>query len=169
LRAAALLIVALLVLPAPAAAQATAFDPDLAFPTQTERRIADVASWATVAAAIALDSQASWDAPDRRRALLLEGTRLGVTFAASQLTKTLIGRTRPCARLPEGCGRDAITASFYSMHSAYAGQAIGGARIALTFPLLVSTAELRAAAGKHELTDVLVGGLVGWLTGRFIR
>jgi hypothetical protein len=164
-----LAIVVVLSVAGPLAAQSTTLDPDLAFPTQAGRRAADIASWGTVLTAIALDTKASWDAPDRHRAFLLQGARIGATYAASQLTKHFVGRTRPCAGLPEGCGHDAPDESFYSMHTAFAGQAVGGPRLAFTFPLLIGTGELRAAAGKHELTDVIVGGFAGWLAGRFIR
>lgn len=133
-----------------------------ALPTQSERHIADIASYVTVGLNIALDTKASWDSPERGRAFAMQGVRLGVTFGAAQLTKVLVHRERPC--YPSDCGIDSPTSSFYSMHTAYAFQALGGPRLAISLPLAIGTGGLRIAADKHYLTDVLVGAGVGWAT-----
>ena len=63
---------------------------------------------------------------------------------------------------PDGSDR----LSFYSMHTAMAFQTLGGPRLAVALPVSVGTGGLRVAAGKHWLTDVLVGAGVGALTSR---
>lgn len=147
-----------------ARAQSTSFDrltPPL--PTAGERRAADIASWATAIAAVALDTKASFEAPDRTRALEREGARLGIVYGAAFAVKYLVHRGRPCA--PD-CGIDNPDFSFFSAHTAVAFSTIGGPRLAFTLPLAVTTGGLRIAAGKHWLTDVLAGAGVGWLTSR---
>ncbi len=165
-----LLIGALCVLiPTLAAAQPSRFDPNLALPTPAERHAADVASWATVATAIALDGvstwkthcEATWD--ECEGALVKAGLRIGITFGAAQLAKALTHRLRPCA---PACGNDAPDTSLYSMHTAFAAQTIGGPRLAVTLPLVIGTGGLRVAAGKHYLTDTLIGAAAGALVGR---
>lgn len=74
----------------------------LQLPGSGQRRAAAIASWVTAAAAVALDARASWQAPDRDRALVLQGVRLGVTASIVMTVKRLVPRTRPCA--PDDCG-----------------------------------------------------------------
>lgn len=152
-------IVALLTcLAAPAAAQGTSFDRlTPALPTAGERRAASIASWVTVGTLIALDTRASWKRDDRAFALQMEGVRLFATFTVATLAKGLAHRERP-----DGSDRQ----SFYSMHTAMAFQTLGGPRVLVAVPLSVGTGGLRIAAGKHWLTDVLVGAGVGSLTSR---
>lgn len=165
----ALAIVFLLLVPTVAHAQATRFDPNLALPTLAERHAADIASWATVTTSIALDAvstwtthcEATWD--ECEGALVNAGLRVGVTFGAAQLVKVLAHRVRPCA---PACGIDAPDTSFYSLHTAFAAEAIGGPRLAIALPLAIGTGGLRIAAGKHYLTDTIVGALAGALAGR---
>jgi len=156
--------VLVLVLAAPVSAQPLPVDGlASAFPTANERHWADVASWGTVLAAVALDTKASWDRPDRGRAFALQGVRLGVNYGAVFLVKALVHRERPCA---PSCGSDNPDYSFYSAHTALAFQTIGGPKLAISLPLAVSTGGLRVAAGKHWLTDVLVGAGAGLLTSQ---
>lgn len=158
------LALALLLSAAPAEAQSTALDrltPPL--PTPTERSIADLASWGTVAAALALDTKASWDQADRRRAFEREGLRLGLTYTVAEIVKLAVHRDRPCA---PSCGIDSPTSSFYSLHTAFGFSTLGGPRLAVSLPLAISTGGLRIAAGKHYLTDVLVGAAAGALASR---
>lgn len=134
-------------------------------PTQTERTVADVASWATAMSAIALDAKTSWDSPDRLRAFEMQGLRTGATYGLVFLAKTLVGRERPCAA-SDSCGIDNPDYSFFSGHTAIAFSTLGGPKWQVALPLAVSTGGLRVAAGKHWLTDVLVGAAVGSLTSR---
>jgi hypothetical protein len=136
----------------------------LMLPTPAERQAANVASWTTAVAVTALDAKASWECPDRLRCFELQGVRTGVTYGVVFLVKNIVQRDRPCA--PDGCGIDDPRASFYSAHTALAFQAIGGPRLAFTMPLAITTGGLRVAAGKHWLTDVLVGAGAGALTSR---
>lgn len=149
---------------ASAFAQATPLDrltPPL--PTTGEQRAADLASWGTALATVALDSQASWRCVDRVRCFEMQGLRTGVTYGAVYLVKWAVHRTRPCA---PACGSDDPSQSFYSAHTALAFQAIGGPRLAIVLPFAIGTGGLRIAADKHYLTDVLVGAGAGWLTSR---
>lgn len=135
-----------------------------ALPTETGRQIADVASWVTSLVPVALDARASWKAPDRKRAFLLQGARIGLTYGLVFAAKKAVSRTRPCA--PEACGGDRADFSFYSAHTALAFSAYGGPRPAFVIPLAVGTGGLRVAAGKHYFSDVAVGSLAGLLTSR---
>ncbi len=138
-----------------------------ALPTASERHAADLASWGTVIAAVALDAKASWDAPDRKRAFLLQGARIGIAQAASFGLKKLVQRDRPCA--PNECGRDNPDFSFPSGHAMNAGTAYGGPRLAFTLPLIIGTGGLRVMANKHYLTDVATGALIGMAVGKWVR
>jgi membrane-associated phospholipid phosphatase len=155
-------IMALLVIMAlgtPAFAQATKFDNLTPYlPTATERKVADWVSLGTVGAALALDAKAAWDDRNNRtHDLELFAVRAGVTYGWAAIAKGLTHRERP-----DGSNDQ----SFYSMHTAYAFSAMGGPSIRFSLPLAVSSGGLRIAAGKHYLTDVLVGAGVGALTSR---
>lgn len=146
----------------PVSAQSVALDKlTPALPTAGERAAADWASWGTALTAVALDTKASWDAPDRLHAFELEGARIGITYGAVFLVKALAHRARPCA---PSCGVDNPESSFYSAHTALAFSTLGGSKWALS--LGVTTGGLRVAAGKHWLTDVLTGAFAGWATSR---
>ncbi len=43
---------------------------------------------------------------------------------------------------------------------------VGSSRLAFSLPLAIGTGGLRVAAGKHWVSDVLVGAGVGLLTSR---
>ena len=137
--------------------------------SQTGRDIADFASYAGLATQIGIDTYASWKADDRAHAFKMEGIRLSVTVASSEIIKRLVRRSRPCA---PSCGVDNPNASFWSEHTALAfsttPHGVGG--VALTFSLLDSslTGGERILANKHFLTDVLAGAGVGYATS-FIR
>ena len=157
-------LLCLVALAQPAVGQPVAIDrltPPL--PTSAERHVADAASWATVVAAEALDAWASWKAPDRLHAFELQGARAAATYAAVFVAKVAAHRARPCA--PD-CGIDNPDFSFFSGHAALAFSTLGGPRLAIGLPLAISTGGLRVAAGKHYLTDVLMGAAVGALTSR---
>jgi hypothetical protein len=142
---------------------AAAQEPKVMLPTENQRRAADMASWGTALAAVGLDAKASWDCEDRRRCFALQGARVGVTYGVVLAVKKLIHRRRPCA--PD-CGTDNPDFSFYSAHTALAFQTVGGSRLVFTLPLAISTGGLRVAAGKHWITDTLVGAAAGLLTSR---
>jgi membrane-associated phospholipid phosphatase len=149
------------------------------FPTETQRKIADAASWVTVLTTVALDTRESWnghcsempfskaspigDPTPRVRCFLMQGTRLGITYGAVFLIKKLVHRDRPCA--PD-CGGDRPEFSFYSGHTALAFSTLGGPRLAFSLPLAIGTGGLRIGAGKHYLTDVLAAAAIGFATSR---
>lgn len=133
------------------------------FPNANAKKVADVASWVTALANVALDTRSSWDSDDRRRAFELQGVRIGLTYGVGLTVKHLVNRRRPCA---PACGSDDNDGSFYSAHTALAFQAMGGPRLVVAVPLAVSTGGLRVAAGKHWLSDVIVGSVAGMLTSQ---
>jgi len=143
---------------------------------QSQRHSADIASTVGVGTGIAIDTWNSWDAPNRRRALLTEGIRLGVTVAAGKIVKKLVPRERPCSwfahSIPEGCGSSGNNNSYFSLHTALAFSTVphGAGKLGLTFALVGSSevGALRIAAAKHWLTDVLGGAAVGIATS-YIR
>lgn len=146
-------------LPSASFAQATGFDrmtPPL--PTAGERKAADIASWVTVSTLLALDfTEALRDKDNRTHKIQMFAVRQFSTFVMASLAKGLTNRERP-----DGSNR----MSFYSGHTATAFSTLGGPRVAIAIPFAVSTGGLRIAAGKHYLTDVLVGAGVGALTSR---
>lgn len=154
----------LLLWPSLAAAQALPLDRlTPAFPTATERQAADVASWGTAIASLALDTKASWDCPQRLSCFEREGLRVGLVYGIATVVKLAVHRSRPCA---PSCGIDNPTASFFSAHTAIAFSTLGGARLSVSLPLSSATGALRIGADKHWLTDVLVGAGVGSLLSR---
>lgn len=136
-------------------------------PTEGERTAASIASWATLGVALALDAKATIGKCDGQdqcyHAIVTTGLRVGATLGATALVKHLVHRARPCA---SACGIDSPDTSFFSGHTALAFSTIGGPRLAFSLPLAVGTGGLRVAAGKHWLTDTLVGAGVGALTSR---
>lgn len=147
----------LLLVASPVFAQSVAVDRwTPALPSAHERQAADIGSWATVITAVAFDTKASWDAPDRLHAFELEGVRIGLVYGSAYLVKTLTHRSRPCA---PSCGIDNPNASLFSAHAAAAFST-------RQWSFAITTGGLRIAAGKHWLTDVLVGAGVGALTSR---
>jgi membrane-associated phospholipid phosphatase len=160
-----LLVLLMVLAPGLALAQSTPFDaPFHPLPTADERKVANIASWGTVLADVALDAKASWDSPNRGRAFAMQGIRTVVTIGVDYEVKSLVGRQRPCA--PSDCGIDSPNSSFYSMHTALAFSTLGGPRLSVSLPLAIGTGGLRVAAGKHYLTDVLVGMAAGAITSR---
>jgi hypothetical protein len=127
-------------------------------PTTSERRVADWVSLGTVGLDMTLDFKAAWEnRNDRTHQLQLFAVRAGLTYGWASIAKGLAHRVRP-----DGSNDQ----SFYSMHTAYAFSTLGGPRLAVSLPLAVSSGGLRIAAGKHYLTDVLVGAGVGAITSR---
>ena len=134
-----------------------------AAPTKTERRIFDVASYATLGVNVALEIKDSWDAPDRGTQLAYTGIRLGLTGVAVAAVKHYFPSKRPCA--PD-CGVDSPDSDIPSGHMAFAVQAIGsgGKHLAITIPLAASTGWFRILANKHDLLGVAIGAGVGAAT-----
>jgi membrane-associated phospholipid phosphatase len=154
-------VLALLVLLVASSARA---ELKLQLPTEGERQAANVVSWGTAVVAVALDTKASWECPHRVRCFELQAARTSVVYGSVFAAKLLVGRARPCA--PSDCGRDNPNFSFFSGHAAEVASTIGGARLAVTVPLVVSTMGLRVAAGRHWISDVVVGAGAGWLASR---
>lgn len=160
-----LLLAALFVtIATPGRAQAIGIDhltPPL--PSADARKAADIASWGTAIADVGLDARASWECADRARCFELQGVRTGVVYGIAFLAKILVHRDRPCA---PSCGIDNPAYSFFSAHTAIAFSTLGGPRLAVALPFAVGTGGLRVAAGKHWLSDVLVGAGVGAIASR---
>lgn len=154
-----------------ASAQSTSFDnltPPA--PNKTVRTIADIGSYVPVATALALDFRSAWQGDNRFHDTALFGARVGTVVVAATIAKSLAHRLRPCA---PSCGVDAADTSFFSMHTALAfstlrfpGDVAPGPRIAISLPLAIGTGAGRVIGGKHYLTDVLFGSLVGTIGSR---
>jgi len=156
-----LALILFLISVATASAQSVSFDrltPPL--PNQTSRKVADLASYATVGIPLALDAYSAWKGDNRKHDLFLMGARLGVVAIAGAIAKGDAHRLRPCA---PSCGIDQPNTSFFSLHTAFAFSTLGGPRLRIALPLAAGTGGLRIAAGKHWLTDVLAGAAVGTL------
>lgn len=137
-----LALVLLLVFASPAVAQET----------RTARIVSDVAVWS----AIGLDTWQQATGDDPKHALGCEALRMGVTLGASELTKRLVHRERP---------DHSDHKSFYSMHTAMAGQAAGW-RYEIGIPLMAVAAIGRVQAKRHYWSDVAVGAAAGLATSR---
>jgi membrane-associated phospholipid phosphatase len=140
-----------------------AAEPNLQFPSASARQASDIMSWGTVLGNLTLDTVQSAQCADRVHCFKMQAIRDGVTLGAVVGVKALVHRLRPCA--PD-CGRDDPDASFFSGHTAFAFSALGGPRLSFALPLAIGTGGMRVTAGKHWLTDVLVGAGVGTLTSR---
>ncbi len=140
------------------AAPLHAQEPTPAWPVQ-DRHVADVLSTLSVASQVGLSTWDAWRAPDRGRALMREGMRVGLTIGASEIVKRIVHRERPD-------GSDAL--SFWSEHTALAA-ASSGWNVSVALPLDFLTGYGRMAADKHHPSDVIVGALVGGFFARWLR
>lgn len=122
------------------------------------RHAADIISTGTVLTQIGLDTLRSFRSEHKKRAFLEQGCEMGVAIAIAETAKLLVPRTRP-----DGSDRK----SFFSEHTALATAAGGAAwrgsgwSLGATMALDIGTGYLRMAAGKHYLSDVLVGAGTG--------
>lgn len=129
-------------------------------------------SWVTLADGMALKTWEAWKAPDRKKALLLEGGGLAATGLTSLLVKSLVGRERPCA--PANCGADDPHKSFWSGHVANACYLIpigsGKGQVLVGSLLALGTAIGRILGNRHFITDTIAGCAAGtsfgWLAHR---
>ena len=159
------LLLAFLLIASPALAQ---------LPTEGERKIADYASYGTVAVSLALDVKYAWDSPRRGHDFAFMALRDGVTYGGAELIKKLTHRERPCVHLPELCGVDPPDADVPSLHTAWPFSTLNlmaprdTRRIAVSLTLGSVTGLLRNGAGKHDAVGVLTGAALGFATS-FIR
>lgn len=132
-----------------------------ALPTHTGQKIADVASYGTLGAGLALETWDAFHCADKTSCVLGEVFKIGVTVAATFGVKQSVKRMRPCA---PACGIDSPDSSFPSGHAALAGQTVEGKRYGLKAILAGTTAGLRLAANKHHISDVVAGFGIGFTT-----
>lgn len=113
--------------------------------------------------------------------LLVVTEAVAVQGLLNQVVKLLVARERPSVHLglAPGPRTDDDDVSFYSGHTSTAFALVAAAGEVATlrryphaalvwavgFPLAATVGYLRVAAGKHYLTDVLAGALVGTLVG----
>ena len=147
------LIVALLLLPAGAAAE----QPVMAW--SDHRPLADWMSTGLVGFQLGADSIHSWRAERRGRAFLNQGCRWTLVLGTSALSKRYLPRTRP---------DQSDRHSFWSEHTAL-GTTAAGWRYEIGIPIAAATGLLRGAAAKHYLSDVGVGALNGALSSLVCR
>lgn len=138
-----------------------AAEPTPALPTPGARVAADVASYGTLGAGLALETIDAIHCPDWSRCVWKEVFGLSVVWASTGILKTVVQRPRPCA---PSCGIDSVNSSFPSGHAAFAGQTVWGEHLGWKTGLAIATSGLRVAAGKHHVTDVGAGFLLGWGT-----
>lgn len=132
-------------------------------PTEAGRTAADWVSWGAVGTAVGLDTHAS-ASQDGWEGVGKEGARLGIVYAAGFAVKKLVGKERPCAGLPEGCGHDNPHFAYWSLHASAACQAVRYKSWA-SWALAGATMLGRVLAGKHDWWDVTSGCGAGLLAG----
>lgn len=161
---------------------------------QSAMNISDLLMLATIVNAGLLDGLITplvQEDPDLAwQASAAHATALGLTLTIGGLVKTTVARARPyereCAAGQDGCDDGDIYQSFYSLHTGIAFTEAGfscamhmardlygdpgadalacGASLAMA----ASTGVLRIAADRHYLTDVLVGGALGFAVGYLV-
>lgn len=149
-----LVLLLLLGAAAPAAAQETQ---PLAW--DSHRSLAQAISTAAVGVNLGAETWHAWHEPDRKHALICEAVRNGITIGAAEVVKRVTNRTRP-----DGSN----DLSFYSEHTALASVNAGW-RINVAVPLAIGAGYFRAAAARHYLTDIAVGGAAGYLATKVCR
>lgn len=123
------------------------------------QKVARWASWGTLIAGVALDARVSWQCEKRLPCFGKQGLRLGVTYGAVGLLKTVVHRDRPCA--PNDCGADKPNTSFCSGHTAGAFQTLGGPPLKVALPLAIGTGAGRWLGGVHWPSDTLACAGIG--------
>jgi hypothetical protein len=130
----------------------------------TARKVADVASWATMGANVALQTAEALHCPDKTACLLRESVQIasvvGSVFAIKQMTDS----PRPCATFTvDPCTGDNANQNVPSGHTALAVQAATeGDHIPLKLTLAGATAALRLLSGNHDWKGVTSGAGVGF-------
>lgn len=115
------------------------------------------ANWisnATVYSNITLDTIDSFNKDDKKKAFFCQAARLAVNNAANQAAKRFIHKDRP---------DHSDNKSFYSSHTSNAFVSSGW-RWEFGIPIAITTGGLRIAAKKHDIIDVSVGALSGYLS-----
>lgn len=131
----------------------------LALSTESERHAADVASYVTLGANVALAvadcrHDGAWD----RTCLIRLGVKNGGALALDEALKRLVHETRPCE--PSRCGIDHGTGSWPSGHAALSFVNVdpwGRTHVGLgvEFSFASATSALRVLSERHNWWDVL--------------
>lgn len=160
------------------------------------RRVSDVLLMATMFGVTAIDTIITplvQDDPDLAwQSSFAHVLALGITMAVGDVIKRITERPRPftreCEEDPQrpGCTDADSHHSFYSLHtgmaftsagfscamhvtrSLYADPAADGAMCGGALAMAATTGLLRVLSDRHYLTDVLVGGALGFLVGYLI-
>ena len=144
----ALVLVLVLVLASPAAAQ-VGDQPGAWAPGH--RKLADAIGTVAVYGQIGADTWASWTADDRRHAFVNQACRVGLAAGVAFGLKALFPEARP-----EGGGLE----SCCSGHTAQA-VASAGYRLRVSLPIAIGVGYSRVAANRHHWKDIGVGALIG--------
>jgi membrane-associated phospholipid phosphatase len=148
---------ALILTPNTIQAQPTALDPDLQW--SSHRKAADIISYAGPIASLTLDTIHSFRSDDKARAIRKQVIKDGLLILIAEGTKHFIQRSRP---------DNSDNKSFFSEHTELSASLYGSNRT-LSIILTFDTAALRTSAGKHYLTDVLAGAVVGSVISEIMK
>jgi membrane-associated phospholipid phosphatase len=123
---------------------------NLMFSSEKLRKAADITSTGLVLTNITGDVVTAFQSDNRKENLLHAGCRYAIAGGSAMLAKHYIPRPRPDW---------SDNQSFFSMHSSLAFASKWRAEISI--PIAIGTAGGRVLAGKHHLTDTLVGAGAG--------
>lgn len=146
----------------------------LAVPSQAradDKKIADVISYVSLAADIAIDTNNSLHCSNKKNCLITQTLKDGGIVLTSELIKHYFPDKRPC--YPD-CGIDNPLANMPSEHNALAwGSLVPVKQKSFSFSLSMGivTAAGRYKAKKHDVKAIVIGALIGsgfdYLSHRF--
>lgn len=119
----------------------------------SHRNIADWTSTGLVGAQIGLDTLHSFKSPEKGKAFLNQGCRLGLATGLSEIGKYFIHRQRP-----DGSDLKSWPSEHTALLDASRGWSFG-----IGWGVTIGGGYLRSAANRHYLSDVLSGIGVGEL------
>lgn len=138
-------------------------------PTANEKKAADIASYFTLGAGMALDAKSCMDSVDRKHCFEMMGIRNVVALAATQVIKKVVKRPRPCA--PSECGIDSNDSDVPSGHAWFAFATMNfkeNKGFAVNLSLALGTVAGRKLSNKHDKIG-LAAGIAGGILNSFIR
>lgn len=130
---------------------------NLISPVLSAQQLADKISYITVASNITIDTIHSFQADNKKDALIKQSLRDGITLGVSEILKRIIHEERPDS---------SDNKAFPSEHSMFSCVSIGHSRSAsFEIPISFATMDGRVLAKKHYWHDTLSGCGIGLLVG----